>query len=150
MKPKAKILIGVLLIIGGIYWYALGPLGFTGVTNLQALVISVQGALGVIVFLVGLFVVWIESDEMQIQRELERQDFEPQDFQEEGEEFGGEDETEVVIDEDVAYEEIVEGTVDEVKDEVRNQDLDPVKVLEAEKEGKERKTLTSWLEKRVK
>lgn len=47
------------------------------------------------------------------------------------------------------YEEIVSGTVDEVKDEVRDSDLNPEKVLEAEREGKDRKTLTEWLENRV-
>ncbi|MCJ7478869.1 MAG: 30S ribosomal protein S3 [Candidatus Nanohaloarchaeota archaeon QJJ-7] len=50
---------------------------------------------------------------------------------------------------DVDYEELVEGTVEEVKDAVRDQDLVPEEVLEAETEKKERKTLKGWLEKRV-
>ncbi|MDY6766176.1 MAG: 30S ribosomal protein S3 [Candidatus Nanohaloarchaea archaeon] len=45
--------------------------------------------------------------------------------------------------------ELVEGTVDEVKDAVRDQNLVPEEVLEAEMEGKERKTLVEWLERRA-
>ncbi|MDY6769819.1 MAG: 30S ribosomal protein S3 [Candidatus Nanohaloarchaea archaeon] len=50
---------------------------------------------------------------------------------------------------DTDYEELVEGTVEEVKDAVRDRDLVPEEVLEAEKAGKSRKTLTEWLERRV-
>lgn len=49
---------------------------------------------------------------------------------------------------DVDYEEIVEGTVSEVKDAVKEDDVDPEKVLEAEKENKDRKTLKEFLEDR--
>lgn len=50
---------------------------------------------------------------------------------------------------DVDYEELVEGTVDDVKDAVRSQDLDAAKVLEAEQANKDRSTLTGWLENRT-
>lgn len=46
---------------------------------------------------------------------------------------------------DVDYEEIVEGTVSEVKDTVEEEDVDPEKVLEAEKDNKDRKTLKQFL-----
>lgn len=46
----------------------------------------------------------------------------------------------------VDYEEVVEGTVAEVKEEVEEEDLDPEKVLEAEKENKDRKTLKQFLQ----
>lgn len=46
------------------------------------------------------------------------------------------------------YASVVEGTVDEVKDQVRDEDLVPEKVLEAEMDGKNRKTLIEWLERR--
>lgn len=48
--------------------------------------------------------------------------------------------------ESVDYEEVVEGTVAEVKEEVEEEDLDPEKVLEAEKEKKDRKTLKQFLQ----
>jgi ribosomal protein L31E len=46
----------------------------------------------------------------------------------------------------VDYEDVVEGTVAEVKEEVKEEDLDPEKVLEAEKEKKDRKTLKQFLQ----
>ncbi len=46
---------------------------------------------------------------------------------------------------DVDYEEVVEGTVAEVKEKVEEEDLDPEQVLEAEKEKKDRKTLKQFL-----
>jgi len=45
----------------------------------------------------------------------------------------------------VDYEELVEGTVAEVKEQVKEEDLKPEKVLEAEKENKNRKTLKQFL-----
>lgn len=50
---------------------------------------------------------------------------------------------------DIDYEEVVSGTVDDVKAAVEEQDLDAAKVLEAEKANKDRVTLTDWLERRV-
>ncbi len=50
---------------------------------------------------------------------------------------------------DVDYEEIVQGTIAEVKEEIREHDLDPQKVLKAEKENKDRVTLTDWLEEQL-
>ncbi len=50
---------------------------------------------------------------------------------------------------DVNYDNLVTGTVDEVKDAVRDGDLDVAAVLAAEEAGKDRSTLTGWLENRV-
>lgn len=50
--------------------------------------------------------------------------------------------------EDVDYESVVEGTVAEVKEAVKEDDLDAEKVLEAEKDNKDRKTLKEFLEDR--
>nr|EGQ40908.1 MAG: hypothetical protein J07AB56_01540 [Candidatus Nanosalinarum sp. J07AB56] len=48
------------------------------------------------------------------------------------------------------HEEVLEGTVDEAKDSIRNlDDPDYESLLEAEKEDKNRKTLVSWLESRA-
>lgn len=46
----------------------------------------------------------------------------------------------------VDYEEVVEGTVAEVKEQVEEGDLEPEKILEAEKEKKDRKTLKQFLQ----
>ncbi len=49
----------------------------------------------------------------------------------------------------VDYEEVVQGTIPEVKHEILENDLDPEKVLDAEKENKDRVTLTDWLEEQI-
>jgi len=147
MRPYTKILIGALMIIGGIYWYSLDVFVGTGMNNLDSLAILLKGSAGAIVFLIGVFVVWIESDELKIQRELQRHDFEPEKYRQENDEFDtGEGMAEL---DEVDYEELLEGTVDEVKEQVEDDDLDPTKVLEHEKEGKDRTTLKEWLESRM-
>lgn len=50
---------------------------------------------------------------------------------------------------DETYTEIVDGTVDDIKQRVQEDDLDLERLLEAEKEGKDRITLTDWLEERI-
>ncbi len=147
MRPYTKILIGALMIIGGIYWYSLDVFVGTGMNNLDSLAILLKGSAGALVFLVGVFVVWIESDELKIQRELQRHDFEPEKYRQEDDEFDtGEGMAEL---DETEYDDLVDGTVEEVKERVDDDDLDPEKVLEAEKEGKDRKTLKEWLESRM-
>ncbi|MDY6776920.1 MAG: 30S ribosomal protein S3 [Candidatus Nanohaloarchaea archaeon] len=51
--------------------------------------------------------------------------------------------------EEVDYGGVVSGTVDEVKEAVEEEGLDPEKVLEAEQTNKDRVTLTEWLQNRV-
>jgi hypothetical protein len=47
------------------------------------------------------------------------------------------------------YEDIAEQTIAEIKEQVEEEDLDLAKLLEAEKNNKDRKTLKSWLEGRI-
>ncbi|MFB6076964.1 MAG: hypothetical protein ABEK12_02445, partial [Candidatus Nanohaloarchaea archaeon] len=47
------------------------------------------------------------------------------------------------------YEDLVEGTVDDVKEAVREGEFDPATVLAVEQENKDRSTLVSWLEGRT-
>ena len=145
MKPQYKIIIGALMIVGGIWWYSLNfPMG-TGMNNVESLVVLFKGSLGAVALILGTFIVWIESDEIKIQKELEKSDFEPEDYKT-GKEFM-ETEGEVSI-ADVEYEEIVSGTIEDVKDSVKGRDLDPQKVLKFEKKNKDRKTLKNWLKNR--
>lgn len=145
MRPQNKIIIGTLLIFGGVYWYSMDMLWGTGLNNIESLAVMFKGGLGVLVFLIGLLVVWIESDELKMQRQMDEKDFEPDTFKKKGQEFAGGASSEIEI-EDVDYDDVVEGTVDEVKDDVESRDLDPKDVLEAEIENKDRKTLKEWLE----
>lgn len=66
-----------------------------------------------------------------------------------GQDEGTEESVEEEAAEQPGYDDVVKGTVAEVKKDVEEKNLDPEKVLEAEKEGKDRKTLKNWLEKRV-
>lgn len=47
------------------------------------------------------------------------------------------------------YDSIASGTVDEVKEAVEDRELDPDRLLDAEKDGKNRKTLIEWLSERI-
>lgn len=70
---------------------------------------------------------------------------EPEEETEEEEETG--EETEEAEETEVDYDEIVSGTVQESKDAIKElEDPDYQAALEAEKAGKDRKTLKSWLE----
>ncbi len=73
--------IGALLVVLGAWWYIPGgpfnsaAVSFSTLTNLQGLSILLQGGLGVLAVLIGAFVVWIERDELRIQREMESREF---------------------------------------------------------------------------
>lgn len=89
MKAAGKIVIGAIMVIAGIYWYFAGAipgLGITGANNLRALWTIFQGSIGVLVFLIGAFIVWLEADELKMEKEMESE-FEPETgFEEEKEE----------------------------------------------------------------
>lgn len=69
MSALIKIVIGALLVIGGIYWYFVSlPLG-TGMTNFQALILAFKSAFGALVFVIGLFIIWLEADELKMRRQ---------------------------------------------------------------------------------
>lgn len=53
------------------------------------------------------------------------------------------------VDVGVDYEELVQGTIPEVKDAIKEEGLDLAKVLKAEKENKDRVTLKDWLEEQM-
>lgn len=50
---------------------------------------------------------------------------------------------------DTDYSEIVDGTIEEVREKIESRGLDLEKVLEAEKQGKNRVTLVEWLEETI-
>ncbi len=50
---------------------------------------------------------------------------------------------------DIDYEELADNSISDIKDEVEGRDIDFQKLLEAEKDNKDRKTLKQWLQRRV-
>jgi hypothetical protein len=149
MSPVLKILVGALMMVLGI---------FTSITYSNELVNVVQGGLGPLLILVGAFIVWLESDELKVQREekqerkqqeREQQTLQQQEPRQETREAAREIKQAVSSD-TPDPEEILEGTVQEVREEVSsNDDLNVSELLEAEKQGKNRKTLVNYLERRV-
>jgi hypothetical protein len=160
MSPILKILVGALMMVLGI---------FTSITYSNELVNVIQGGLGPILILVGAFIVWLESDELKVRREEKKQQKQKE------REFGGQQtlqkETETTdtsnnqqareaakeikqavgtSDDTADPEEILDNTVREVRDEVSDRDdIDVQELLEAEKQGQNRKTLINYLERRV-
>lgn len=53
------------------------------------------------------------------------------------------------VDSDVDYEAVVQGTIPEVKHQMMEDDLDPQRVMEAEKANKDRVTLKDWLQEQL-
>jgi hypothetical protein len=70
LHPIVKIIIGVLLVIGSVWWIAQGSQTYIARSGIADLITVVNGALPVLVFLLGLFIVWLELDELKIEREL--------------------------------------------------------------------------------
>lgn len=79
-RPRAKMLIGALLTLSGIWWYVPGggldalleP--YSSITNFQSLIVGLQGGTGVILLLIGIFIVWIERDQLKLQKELQKRE----------------------------------------------------------------------------
>lgn len=61
MHPAVKILIGAILLVGGVAWTYFYLADFISL---------LKGLIGPLVAIVGLFMVWLELDELKIEREL--------------------------------------------------------------------------------
>jgi preprotein translocase subunit SecG len=70
----AKIIIGILLVIGSAWWIAQGSQAFIGRSGIADLITVINGALPVLVFVLGIFIVWLELDELRIERELKAEE----------------------------------------------------------------------------
>jgi hypothetical protein len=73
LHPLFKIILGAILVIASAWWVLQG--GRFSVNNVshssfQDFVTVVNGALPPLVFLLGIFIVWLELDELKIEKEL--------------------------------------------------------------------------------
>ena len=74
MHPAAKLIIGVIIFLAGIYWYAApllrqtGIQDFFGVSTFQAFVNVFAGIFGLILVGFGLIVAWIEWEDWKWER----------------------------------------------------------------------------------
>ena len=74
MHIVAKIIIGILLVIGSAWWVAQGSQAFIARSGIADLITVINGALPVLVFVLGIFIVWLELDELRIERELKAEE----------------------------------------------------------------------------
>ena len=70
MHPIGKIIGGLILILVGLALFALEPFGVSWLTNF---IILVTGTIPILLILIGLFIVWLEADELKVEKELERE-----------------------------------------------------------------------------
>jgi large subunit ribosomal protein L24 len=82
----------------------------------------------------------------QAQQEADKEEIETEESEDADEEEASEEVEEES--EEFSAEDVVEGTIDEVKEAIED-GADPEEVLEAEEDNKDRKTLKTWLEKRI-
>lgn len=133
---------------------------FTSLQFSNQLITLVLGGIGPLLVLVGAFIVWLESDELRVHREERSQESEEvagQQTLQQRPQGTAEQERDAAREIKQAVErggpdpqDILSGTVDEVKEQVSSSDdLDTKELLEAEKQGKNRKTLVNYLERRV-
>ena len=74
MNAGVKMIIGLLIAVAGIYWYAADALelpGFSvlGTYSLSALKTVFFGVFGVFLILLGLLIAWIEYEDMKWEKE---------------------------------------------------------------------------------
>lgn len=89
------------------------------------------------------------ASRLKIQQRLDIEETEEETVEEENKEDSEAPEETSETGEDIGYEELVKGTVSDVKDRVKEmEDPDIESIIEAEKENKDRKTMKKWLESR--
>lgn len=141
MNVMAKVLAGALMIVLGVY---------SSVTFWNQLVNLAAGAIGPVLILVGAFIVWLETDEWKLQREKKEKTKKQDQDQGLQREFQPQDAVQQKKQQQRDHAEMLSGTVEEVKDAVRNMDNPDYRaILEAEKQGKDRKTVKEFLQRRI-
>lgn len=158
MHPAIKVIIGALMTIVGVY---------SSITFSDQLLTLVLGGIGPLLVLIGAFIVWLESDEWKMKRE-ENKEQETNGLQEQlqnaqsmrdqqtrntdqnrglNTDSNNSENNQNTISRD--YSEVLEGTVDEAKQDISDMDNPNYDALiAAERRDKSRKTLLEWLERR--
>jgi hypothetical protein len=124
MRSSIKVVFGASLLTAGIYLSA---------TSLESLIDLSRTVVGPVMILLGAFLVWLESDSWK------------------DDAYADQGREELAQRDTVDYDSILDGTVNEVRQEVVNSedDMDISTLMTKEKEGKNRKTLLDFLERRL-
>ena len=74
MHPAGKIIIGlILIIIGlGLFLDSVTPIVGTGIEWITNFIIVLTGIIPIFLIIIGLFIVWLEVDELKAQKELKK------------------------------------------------------------------------------
>lgn len=76
MNPAVKIIIGLILIAASVYYIVKGVPGYFE-PGWPALLTVIKGLVPLAILLLGIFVVWLEWDELRIERELKSEEEKP-------------------------------------------------------------------------
>ncbi|MEM5794617.1 MAG: hypothetical protein QXS48_05050 [Candidatus Aenigmatarchaeota archaeon] len=76
MHPIAKIIIGLILIAASIYYIINGVPGYFE-PGWPALLTVLKGVIPLGVLLIGVFIVWLEWDELRIEKEIKAEEEKP-------------------------------------------------------------------------
>jgi len=69
-----KLIVGIILVVASAWWILKGSLSVLGRSGIADLITILNGAIPVIVFLLGIFIVWLELDELKIEKELAKEE----------------------------------------------------------------------------
>jgi len=72
MQAAGKVLVGVILVVASAWWIIQGSAMYLRRSGVQDFITVFNGAVPVLVFLLGIFIVWLEIDEMKVERELKK------------------------------------------------------------------------------
>jgi len=74
MHPIIKIFVGAVFVIGSIWWILQGSAQYLNRSGISDFMTVVNGLLPPFVALLGLFIVWLELDELKIEKELKQEE----------------------------------------------------------------------------
>lgn len=70
MHPVVKLIIGAILMIASVWWVLHGSETLIGRKGLTDVVALLNAGIPIGAFFIGLFIVWLELDEIRIEREI--------------------------------------------------------------------------------
>ena len=83
MQAGIKVIVGILLVVGSVWWIYSGATQYVGNNQwlngvmsrhrgISDLVTVLDGMIPILVFLLGIFIIWLEIDEMKIEKEIRK------------------------------------------------------------------------------
>ena len=76
-NPITKVIIGIVLIFGSVWWGYTGSAQYISRSWLTDFIATANAIIPALVFLIGIFIVWLELDEIKIEAELKREEKKP-------------------------------------------------------------------------